>query len=428
MSNGWPNKIQECPLKLQPYWNYRNDITEVESLLLYRSRIIIPSELRKDILERIHSGHLGMDKCKRRARDSVFWPGLTNQIEQRVRKCESCIKFAPSKKKEAMLSHTVSTRPWQKIASDILRFAGKDYIILVDYYSLWPEVFLLNRANTTSVIEAFKDSFARHGIPEVLVSDNGPQYASQQFRQFTREWTVSHCFSSPHYPQSNGLAEIMVKAVKNHLKKSNHSKSDIYKSLLALRNTPLACGQSPAQLLYNRTLRDDLPRITHHTTASKPIAKQRDLVHERKCTKQYYDRSATTTTSKFRQGQRVAVQDEHTREWTRRGQIVSYVHPRSFLVRMDKTGSILRRNQRFLRGLHAISVSGGLGGNNTVRGDETHDLHIMRRDETDSDSDSVPYDMDEDTAGEEVNKSEEKTRSRAGREIRIKVPLDYDDL
>ena len=69
--------------------------------------------------------------------------------------------------------------------------------------------------------------------------DNGPQYASQKFRQFTREWTVSHCFSSPHYPQSNGLAEIMVKAVKNHLKKSNHSKSDIYKSLLALHNTHL---------------------------------------------------------------------------------------------------------------------------------------------------------------------------------------------
>ena len=82
--NGWRNKIQQCPLKLQPYWNYRNDITEVEGLLLYRSRIIIPSELRKDILERIHSGHLAMDKCKRRLTDSVFWPGLTNQIEQKV--------------------------------------------------------------------------------------------------------------------------------------------------------------------------------------------------------------------------------------------------------------------------------------------------------------------------------------------------------
>ena len=82
--NGWPNKIQECPLKLQPYWNYRNDITEVQGLLLYRSRIIIPSELRKEILERIHSGHLGMDKCKRRARDTVFWPGLSNKIKQRV--------------------------------------------------------------------------------------------------------------------------------------------------------------------------------------------------------------------------------------------------------------------------------------------------------------------------------------------------------
>ena len=121
ISNGWPNKIQVCPLKLQPYWNYLNDITEVEGLLLYPSRIIIPSELRKDILERIHSGHLGMDRCKRKARDSVFWPALTNKVDQRVRKCESCIKVAPSKQIEAMLSHAVPTRPWQKIASDNLK-------------------------------------------------------------------------------------------------------------------------------------------------------------------------------------------------------------------------------------------------------------------------------------------------------------------
>ena len=84
---------------------------------------------------------------------------------------------------------------------------------------------------------------------------------------------------------------------------------------------------------------------------------------------------------------------------------------------MDNTGSILRRNQRFLRSLHAISVSGGLGGNNAVRGDETDsDSETIRNESDDSDSDTIPYDI------------EETIRSRAGREIKIKVPLDYDDL
>ena len=231
---GWPKRIQECPAEVQKYWNFRHDITQKDGLLLYRDRKIIPSELRKDILDKIHTGHLGMDKCKRRARDSVFWPGLNNQIEQFVRKCETCLKFAASKQKEPMLSHEGPERPWQKVSSDLFHFAGKEYVILVDQYSLWLEVYLLQPANTSSTIIAFKDSFGRHGIPEEIVSDNGPQYTSKQFRNFVKNLKITHTTSSPHYPQSNGLAEVMVKQVRKLLKKANHSQSKVYKGLLAM--------------------------------------------------------------------------------------------------------------------------------------------------------------------------------------------------
>ena len=94
-----------------------------------------------------------------------------------------------------------------------------------------------------------KEAFSRHGIPETVISDNGSQYSSKQYKQFAREWQFSHKTSSPRYPQSNGLAESSVKVVKQLLKKCNSSKQDIRKGLLILCNTPLACGKCPAELL-----------------------------------------------------------------------------------------------------------------------------------------------------------------------------------
>ena len=166
---GWPSYMKLCLPVLQPYWTFLGDISFIEGLLLYRDRIIIPSDMRKDILDKIHVGHLGMDKCKRRARESVFWPGLTNQIEQKVSKCETCLRYLPSKPKEPMLPHEVPTKPWEKVATDLFHYANRDYIIIVDYYSLWPEVYLLKKAQSANVIEACKDSFSRHGVPKQLV-------------------------------------------------------------------------------------------------------------------------------------------------------------------------------------------------------------------------------------------------------------------
>ena len=248
-----------------------------------------------------------MEKCRRRARESVFWPGLTNQIEQKVGKCETCIRYLPSKPKEPMLPHEVPTKPWEKVAIDLFHYPNRDYIIIVDYYSLWPEVYLLKTANSANVIEACKDSFSRHGIPTQLFSDNGSQYSSRLFKSFAKKWQFQHKTSSPHYPQSNGLAEITVKAVKNLLKKSQDSKEEFQQGLLILRNTPLACGKSPAQLMFGRSLRDNLPIIyTYQPTKQNPDI--RNIPKERLQSKEQYDKTARHSSIKFHPGQAVAVQ------------------------------------------------------------------------------------------------------------------------
>ena len=129
--------------------------------------------------------------------------------------------------------------PWQKAATDLFVLEGKTYLLVVDYYSRFPEVIQLKTTVSESVIQGLKSVFACHGIPEILISDNGPQYSSYEFAQFAGDYGFLHRTSSPHYPQSNGLAERVVKTVKKLLKES----SDQYLALLSYRATPLPwCG------------------------------------------------------------------------------------------------------------------------------------------------------------------------------------------
>ena len=131
---------------------------------------------------------------------------------------------------------------------------------MLSLLTTFPAILMfIKLASTTSqsVIAALQSTFARHGIPEIVVSDNGPQYSSQEFTEFAKAYSFSHITSSPHYPQSNGHVERAVKTVKKLLTDSG----DHNLSLLAYRTTPIPwCGYSPAELLMGRTIRSDLPQ------------------------------------------------------------------------------------------------------------------------------------------------------------------------
>ena len=167
-------------------------------------------------------------------------------------------------KERATVAHKTS---WQRVASDLFVLKGKSYLLVVDYFSRYPEVVKLKATTSGSIIDALKGVFSRHGIPETLVSDNGPQYASQEFMEFTKLYGFAHVTSSPHFPQSNGHAERAVKTVKRLL---NESK-DPYMALLIYRTTPLPwCNLTPAELLMGRKLRTNLPQIQELLKPSWP--------------------------------------------------------------------------------------------------------------------------------------------------------------
>ena len=106
-----------------------------------------------------------------------------------------------------MISSTLPEYPWQKVGSDMFHLNGATYLLIVDYYSRYPEIVKMMSTTSESTIKGLRSIFSRLGIPEVLNSDNGPQYASKAMEDFAKSYGFNHITSSPHYPQGNALAE-----------------------------------------------------------------------------------------------------------------------------------------------------------------------------------------------------------------------------
>jgi len=144
---------------------------------------------------------------------------------------------------------------------DILEFQGHNYLGVVDFFSHFPELRLIKGKTAKEVIGALRSIFAIHGVPVEVNADNMP-FGSEAMRHFFQEWSFKVTTSSPHYHQSNGMAKRYVQSVKQFLKKAIDSNSDIYQSLLAYRQTPVAgLPFCPAEMLFSRCVRGPLHRI-----------------------------------------------------------------------------------------------------------------------------------------------------------------------
>lgn len=230
---------------------------------------MIPPTLQTDILHRLHQGHQGVVKCRALARRCVWWPGLATQIEELVSKCDICEKeriYPP----DPMKPTKTPDYPWQRVAMDLFELKGKQYLLIIDYYSRWIEIAYLQNTSSLSVIEHVKSIFAIYHIPEVVVSDNGPQFSSRDFLSFAKYYDFLHVTSSPHHPQGNGEAERAVRTVKDLLKKAE----DPYLALLNYRAIPLQVCTSPAELLMLRKIRLRVPTLSQNLNALQQDVQQ----------------------------------------------------------------------------------------------------------------------------------------------------------
>ena len=165
----------------QPYYGARGHLSIHDGLITYDDRLIIPHCLRADVLQKIHEGHQSITKCRERTHQSVWWPKIGEEI---VQQCAHCQKYKPTTAKEPMVPTVLPDRPWQMLGVDLLDFSGQQYMVVVDYYSRYIELVYLADTITHTVTAKLKCIFARFGIPDLLVSDKGPQFSSKEFRQF----------------------------------------------------------------------------------------------------------------------------------------------------------------------------------------------------------------------------------------------------
>ena len=151
----------------------------------------------------------------------MFWPGMAAQITDTVLSCSTCSTQQQSNTKEPLKSHLTPSCPWERVAADLCQLNDQHhYLVLVDYYSNFIEVDKLSETASEKIIDCCKCHFSRHGIPDVFVSDNGPQFSSTKFHEFSKTYRFNHRTSSPHYPQSNGKAEKAVQTTKSLLQKA----------------------------------------------------------------------------------------------------------------------------------------------------------------------------------------------------------------
>ena len=262
ITHGWPHTVQELPKELQAYWTFREEITVEDGLILKATRIVIPPGMRESVLNQLHEGHLGCTKCYNRAKQTVFWPNLRKELEELVLNCQLCLKHSTAKRKPKptpSLGQEIPVVPWTKLASDIFHFQNDSYLLIVDFTSRFPVVRKLKSMTAKHVASHFSQVFGEYGWPDTLLTDNGPCYASHEFKQLMADMSVNHITSSPHYPQSNGLAEKYVQIIKNLFTKAHEEGTNYQKGLMIYWKTPLDDNLlSPMQILQGRAARSDL--------------------------------------------------------------------------------------------------------------------------------------------------------------------------
>ena len=250
---------------------------------------MVPTKGREGVISILHEQHPGITRIKRLARGHVWWPGIDKELELAVRSCVECQEHQKSPAKVPMHPWEWPDRPWARLHIDYAGpIKGKMVLVVVDSHSKWMEALVVNSATSNATVEKLQTVFATHGLPEVIVSDNGTAFTSDEFALFVQRNGIRHLISAPYHPASNGLAERAVQTLKSALKKDPGGvrlETQICHFLFRYRITPHSTtGIPPAELLLGRRPRSRLD-LLHPDIAGRVRKKQEDQKsnHDRHC-------------------------------------------------------------------------------------------------------------------------------------------------
>ena len=368
----FPSSQALISANVSSFWKQCEQLHTVDGVIMMGNRIVIPEPLRSEVLQSLHAAHQGVTAMKDRARCSVYWPGISKDIELTREACFQCNRCAPSQPKLPPFEPHIPTTPFEAVCSDYFFYKTHYYFICADRLSGWTAQQQIRPGGCNSgaqgLLTALRQQFATFGVPVEITSDGGPEFASSETKAFLSKWGVRHRLSSSYLPSSNGRTELAVKAVKRLLMDNVDSQGRLdtdrmVRALLVKRNTPdPGCLLSPSEVLFGHKLRDTLPCIK----------KDHDIFHNEQISAQWreawqlkeeslrvrYAKTLEKLGEHTRQlpplevGDQVLLQNQsglHPNRWDRSGVVVEALDYDQYRVKVAGTGRITLRNRRFLR-------------------------------------------------------------------------------
>ena len=312
----------------KPYQQCWSELSVEQQCVLRGIRIVVPTKGRKAVMDLLHEGHPGGTWMKALARSFVWWPGIDSDLEGRVKECQQCQLTRHTPARAPLHPWEFPTAPWECLHADFAGpFFGRTFLVVVDAYTKWLEVFPLSTATSATTIDKLRSVFTTHGLPKVFVTDNGTQFTSGEFQAFMNNNGIKHICSSSYHLSTNELAKRSVQSFNEHMKRMPEGSIEERLSwfLFWYRLTPHSTtGVSPAELLLGRRPRSKLDFLK--PTLSERVQFKMDMQ------KKHHDTGAKLRTFKLNNG--VYVKDfPHPKKWAP-GKIVEVRGPISYLVEL----------------------------------------------------------------------------------------------
>ncbi|XP_063828984.1 uncharacterized protein K02A2.6-like [Ostrinia nubilalis] len=269
--HGWPRANVDP--NLQPFWNRREALSLSKDCLLWSNRVIIPKTLQREVLELLHTPHAGIVQTKAFARGYVWWVDMDREIERIVAECEQCqaVRNNPPGDPQVWIP---TEKPWSRVHVDFAGpFQGKTFLVLIDSHSKWLEAEIISSMSSGTVITILRKIFASQGLPDVLVSDNGRAFSSEEFNIFLKKNSIKHLYSPPYHPATNDQIERAIQTLKNKLRKMGDVdmpwSEKLPKALYYLRTTPnCSTNKTPAEILNGRRYKTAVSALHPDNTQS----------------------------------------------------------------------------------------------------------------------------------------------------------------
>ena len=289
--SAWRVAQNDQRLPLESYWYFRDEITCKDGILYKGVRLIMPQSEWGSTLKVLHLGHYAIDKMNLRTRETVYWPGISEDMKVTYHRCDICAKFARTHQKETLQYVETPQAGREQLGLDLFSLRNMHYLLAFDYFSWFPIVRKLQSLHSVSVIKHLKEIFMEIGVLRCIVSDGGTQFTSQEFKDFMRRWDIQHRITSLTNVQSNGQAEHFVQTIKNSLTKAMEGGEDPYLAIPSYITTPLNHSlPSPTELLNSRKFRCLLPLQAQQQEHTHQY--RRMMQHQKHEQPKHYNKSA----------------------------------------------------------------------------------------------------------------------------------------